>query len=99
MASARLIQHIGRRGAFLLFLALLDLIYGYSLLFPTLRSLTNPTTLFLVEIAPLSVWGGLWLAVGILCLIFAFRRRDTIGFAAAMFLKVFWGLVFLFGWM
>jgi hypothetical protein len=89
---------IGRRGAFLLFLTFLDLLYGYSLLFPTPRSLTNPTTRFIIEIAPLSLWGILWLAVGVICLVFAFRRKDTIGFAAGMFLKVLWGLTFLFGW-
>jgi hypothetical protein len=98
-AITGLLNRIGRRGSFLLFLSLLDFIYGYSLLFPTPRSLTNPTTQFIIEIAPLTIWGVLWLAVGVICLIFAFRRKDTIGFAAAMFLKVLWGFTFLIGWL
>jgi hypothetical protein len=94
-----LLRHLGRRGSFLLFLSLLDLIYGYALLSPTSRSLNNPTILFLMQIMPLWAWGLLWLLVGVVCFIFAFRCKDTIAFGAAVFLKVFWGFVFLVGWL
>lgn len=90
---------VGRRGSFLLFLAMLDLMYGYSLLFPTAQSLSNPTSLFLVKVLPLWDWGILWLAIGAICLFFAFRAKDAVGFAAAMFLKVIWGTMFLLGWL
>jgi hypothetical protein len=94
----RLSHRIGRRGSFLLFLTVLDLMYGYSLLFPTPQSLSNPTSLFLIKVMPLWAWAMLWLAVGIICLICAFRAKDAFGFAAAMFLKVIWGTMFLLGW-
>jgi hypothetical protein len=92
-------QRIGRRGAFLLFLSLLDFIYAYGLAFPTARAVQNPTYEFLALIVPLYVWAALWLIVGALCLVYAFRQQDAVGYTAAMFLKVLWALVFLLGWM
>lgn len=94
----RLVHKVGRRGAFLTFLALLDLVYAYSLFFPTEQSRRNPTSLFLADIAPLWFWGVLWGAVGLACAFFVFRRKDAPAFAAAMFIKVLWSLTFLIGW-
>lgn len=90
---------IGRRGAFLIFLALLDLIYAYGLAFPTERSVNSPTSKFLASTMPLWAWGALWAVVGLVCLFFAFRIKDRIGYAAAMFIKVLWALMFLLGWL
>lgn len=92
-------QRTGRRGAFLLFLSLLDLVYAYGLAFPTPRAASNPTYQFLASTLPLEVWGALWAVVGTLCFVFAFRQQDAPGYAAAMFIKVLWALVFLLGWM
>ena len=47
---------------------------------------------------PLEVWGALWATVGTLCFVFAFMQQDAPGYAAAMFIKVLWALVFLLGW-
>jgi hypothetical protein len=80
-------QRIGRRGSFLLFLSLLDFIYAYGLAFPTARAVQNPTYEFLALIVPLYVWAALWLIVGALCLVYAFRQQDAVGYTAAMFLK------------
>jgi len=93
-----LFQRIGRRGAFLLFLALLDFVNGYALLFPTPRASTNPTYIFLASVLPLQGWGILWASVGAVCLVFAFRRNDAPGYAAAVFIKILWALIFLLGW-
>jgi hypothetical protein len=93
-----LVLRVGRRGFFLLFLTMLDFVYGWSLLNPTVTSLSNPTSRFLVQMLPLGAWACLWLAVGVVCLVHAFRFNDAAGFAAAMALKVLWGLLFLFGW-
>lgn len=93
-----LLKRVGRRGAFLLWLAMLDLVYGWSMLNPTPRSLTNPTTEFLVQVLPLWVWGSLWMLVGGVCVVYAFRFSDALGFAAAMMLKTLWGMLFLIGW-
>ena len=93
-----LLHRIGRRGGFLLFLALLDIIYAYGLITPTARSAQNPTTLFLESVAPIPVWAGLWGTVGTLCLFYAFRQQDFPGYFAAMFLKALWAATFLLGW-
>lgn len=98
-AARTVALRVGRRGAFLLFLALLDFVYGWSLVYPTPRSLNNPTSMFLVEVLPLGVWACVWLVVGAVCLVFAFSFRDAPGFAAAMALKSMWGLLFLIGWL
>jgi hypothetical protein len=90
---------LGRRGCFLLFLAQLDYIYGLSLLLPTASSLKTPQNEFLIAIMPLSRWAWLWLVVGVACTVSAFRVRDGIGYAAAMFLKMLWASVFLLGWL
>jgi hypothetical protein len=94
----RLVQQVGRRGAFLLFLALLDGVYAYSLFYPTASSRQSPTSEFLISIAPLWVWGLPWAAVGLVCGIFAFVKFDWPGFAAAIFIKVLWSVMFLTGW-
>jgi hypothetical protein len=91
-------QRIGRRGAFLLFLSLLDWVYAYGLAFPTPRASSNPTYQFLASTLPLEAWGALWAIVGTLCFVFAFMQQDAPGYAAAMFIKVLWALVFLLGW-
>jgi hypothetical protein len=93
----KLARIIGRRGAFLLFLSLLDLIYGFSLAFPG-KAVSNPIYIYLASIAPIGMWSVLWTAVGIICLVFAFKEKDAIAFTAAMFIKVLWALLFLFGW-
>lgn len=90
---------IGRRGAFLLFLSLLDFVYSFGLFNPTPQSLKNPTYIFLQTALGLKFWGSLWLITGFICLIFAFRKKDAYGFAAAMFIKILWALLFLLGWL
>lgn len=90
------LRRIGRRGAALLFFALLDLVYCYALLNPP-RS-TTPTYAWMETLAPLWVWGAVWGAVGVICLVFAFLEQDTAAFVGAVALKVGWGLLSLFGW-
>ena len=86
---------IGRRGAALLFFALLDAVYCYSLL-----TAPRPLSSFYAwmdSIAPLVVWAACWGGVGLVCLWFAFCRYDTPAFVAAVALKVAWGLLSLLG--
>lgn len=92
-------HRLGRRGAALLFFSLLDLIYGFSLTNPSPSTATRPDFKFVAGIMALPYWGMLWLAVGVLLLIGAFLREDSLAWAAAMLIKVLWGLVFLLGWL
>jgi predicted MFS family arabinose efflux permease len=94
----RLAHRVGHRGSALLFFALLDLIYCISLLFPPERTRRTESFLFLAAMLPLWVWAALWGAVGAVCLVFAFRRRDQPGFASAIGIKVLWAGVYLGGW-
>lgn len=91
-------RHIGNRGAFLLFLAMLDVVYAIGLAFPTPRARASDTYMFLDEAGSLVMWALLWTGVGVTCAVFAFRKADTPGFMAAMFIKVLWAAVFLLGW-
>lgn len=92
-------RRVGRRGEFLLFLALLDLLYGLSLAQPVAEAQRSPGVRFLVEVMPLPWWGVLWLAVGCVCLAGAFARGDRLAYACAAALKVLWGSMFLIGWL
>lgn len=93
-------SHIGRRGASLLFLALIWFTIGLSLLSP----------LTPVQRAALSVlfrfpfsqygWAWLWMATGLLSLVGAFAKRlELAAFAASAFLILCWALGYLAAWL
>lgn len=91
----RLVRRIGYRGGSLLMFAFIDLAFAFSYLYPAPAHRRSQGILFLESIAPLWVWGILWGAAGIACLINAFRVHDRVGFAAAMSIKVLWGTLYL----
>ena len=86
-----LIRRVGHRGAFLLFLALLDFLYGYSL-FTTSKRTVDLTL-------PWTAWGFIWTAVGVVLLIGAFAIRDRVHFAVAATLKAAWAGMFVKLWL
>lgn len=90
---------IGRRGCSLLFLAFLDLVFAHSLMDFHESGQRAPAYDFLATIMPLRVWGLLWLAVGLICLVQAFMVADRIAFSLASALKVGWGLSYASGWL
>lgn len=94
----RLVYRVGRRGASLLFLALLDLVYAYGLADVPPETQATASFMFLAGLLPLSIWAGAWAVVGLLCLVYAFRRRDRVAFVAASVLKVVWANVYAVGW-
>jgi hypothetical protein len=91
--------HVGKRGRVLLFFGALDLVYAVSLARPDATARRIPMFIWLTEIAPLWVWSVMWAAVGAVCLWQAFCHRDAIGFAAAIALKICWGIVCLGAWL
>lgn len=91
-------HRIGRRGAFLLTLALLDTGQAARLTWPADTTLASPTVQFLAGVAPLPLWGAAWGAVGALCLLQAFQTADRIAYSAASALKVAWALVHIGAW-
>lgn len=85
---------IGRRGAYLLFVALLDTLFGWSLITtPPLPKGLAPD-LYLSY----SQWAVAWLIVGAVCLWQAFVKVDRLAFSMAVTLKVLWGTVWLISW-
>jgi hypothetical protein len=92
--------HVGRRGAFLAFLAVLDVVIGYGLTQPLPLGLT-PRVLYapMMDIAPLAVWAAWWVATGLLCAVAAvvYRLRWPT-FGAAALVKTAWASCYLTGW-
>lgn len=88
---------VGRRGSALLFFAFLDFVYGGSLLTLPQEAKLSPTYEFIGKLAPIPLWGSAWTAVGIICLVSAFIRRDSIAFTSAICIKILWAIVFLSG--
>lgn len=86
----RLGHRLGRRGAFLLFLAGLDVVISISLYAPP--DPQPPSVSYVAGLAPLWAWGTLWACCAVLCAVNALRRVDRVGYGAAMAVKVLWGL-------
>lgn len=89
---AALARRAGRRGAFLGFLAVLDLAYGYSLL--ATAAPQRQLDLFL----PWEAWGGIWAGTGLVCLAAVFSVSDRWAFTAAAFLKAAWAALAVDEW-
>lgn len=97
MNRPALTSRIGRRGAALLFFALLDFVYCLSLL--TGPRPLSPLYTWMDTLVPLPVWAVCWGATGVICLVYAFRSYDSTAFAVAVALKVAWGTNAAWGWL
>lgn len=86
-------SRVGRRGLFLLFLALLDVLYGWSMLVTPLPGAG------LHLILPITAWGWVWIGTGIYLTLGAFIRRDRSFFGAAAFLKAAWAGAWVSVWL
>jgi hypothetical protein len=90
---------IGRRGAILLILSVVDIAYGASLIGPSADSLGSAAVVWREHFAPLWVWGGVWLVVAAILIVSAFLRNDAIGYLTATVLKISWSLTSFASWM
>jgi len=88
----RVKRQIGRRGAFLLFLALLAYAYGYSLL-------ATPPVLKYDLILPWMAWGFTWLAVGAFATIGAFVKEDWPQYTACSVMMAAWAALSAHLWL
>lgn len=89
---------LGRRGSILLFLALIDFAYGFSLIGPSAEQLSLATTRWREHYAPVWVWGLGWVLTGVVLLFYAFRRHDAVGYTVAIGWKVMWTLTTFASW-
>jgi hypothetical protein len=87
------VRRAGRRGSFLLFLAVLDLLIGYDLYF------TAAPQRLLNLLAPYQTWAFIWVAVGVVCAVQAFMRADRLAFTAAAGIKFAWGALSVQQWL
>lgn len=94
-----LVLRIGRRGASLLFLGLLDVAIAASLvpsISPEVK--TSPLYVSISDVAPLWIWASLWAIVAVACFVGAFQTQDRIAFTMAAAIKVVWALLYLAAW-
>jgi hypothetical protein len=80
-----LLRRSGRRGGFLLFLALLDLVYAWGIWISVAPQSHQPNMLL-----PAQAWAAAWAVTGVICLTGVLLNRDRIMFAAAAAMKTSW---------
>jgi hypothetical protein len=90
----RLGRKIGRRGTCLIVLAVMDISYGASLL-----AGHQPATTVAGKIWPLTVWGWIWIAIGVFLTTGIPLFHDRWHFAAAMALKATWAGLITIAWL
>jgi hypothetical protein len=92
-----MLRTVGRRGATLILLALVDFAIGYSV-YNAYDDGRDSLYLGQRVLLPLEVWGVLWWVVACILLITAFTRRDAVGFAVGIGIKSAWCLAYAIGW-
>lgn len=90
-------KRLGRRGAFLLTMGAVWVLYGYALL-----TTAAPPSLGRVLWIPLHTWGWIWITGGSAAMLFSWTRkvgRDSIGFVGIIIPAVGWASGFVYTWM
>jgi hypothetical protein len=91
-----LVYRVGRRGYFLLLLALVDAVLGYRMIRPESPGQAEQNHFMgsvidsLDHCMALWFWACLWWATGLVCLFNVLRKQDYSGFGAACAMKVVW---------
>lgn len=105
LRPCHIVKHTGLRGLILLALGVLDLLYGFTLAWPTIDQVQSVRYHVIIDILPglgttasLWAWALLWWAAGAACLFYAWRDDDAPGYACAVGLKVAWAVVNLIGY-
>lgn len=83
-AAARLWARLGRRGTDLLIFGALELIYGWGIVSDPRYGVVRGVGV-LTAVAPMTLWGALWMASGIIAIALATHPpflRDSWGYAA-----------------
>lgn len=98
-ATRRLSGMLGRRGAILLCYGSVWSLYGYAQIVspqPDQRGLTPA-----LELMPLTLWGWLWVATGLVAVVSAFLPQglDWLGFLALPAMVLPWMGSYLISWM
>lgn len=95
---AGVVKHIGRRGVFLVFLALVAGSANVSLLDPTQWPALTKTFRVMHEVPP-NMWAAAWGVMGVFCLIGAVAKQiEEWAFGVAALMLVLWSLIYLQAW-
>lgn len=95
----RALRHrLSQRGACLLLLALLDLVYAQGLYSAPPETRATPTYTFFEAIFPLETWAFVWATVGVICLCQAWTPRDRVAYVSAAALKIGWAALHFGAW-
>lgn len=86
---------LGSRGAVLLVLAAIDVLFGAVLVYPPVEQLHSSAYLWRDHIMPTQVWGMIWIAVGVIVGANAFVRQDRVGYGFAIAIKIAWAFLAL----
>lgn len=90
----RLVRRVSRRGACLLFYAMLGVSFALAYIHPA-PTLTNA---YAARFAPLWVWALLWLAAGLVCGVYAFiPHNDRVAFTLMTGVITLWSLITIAG--
>lgn len=88
-------RRVSRRGAALLFFALVGLSFGVSLAFPA--PVASQANAYAALVLPLPVWAALWTITGVVCAVYAFiPHHDRFAFTVMMGTTTGWALVAFF---
>jgi hypothetical protein len=86
-------SRLGYRGAILLILAVIDIIYGSFLINPTEEQQRSTQFIWRDHIMSTQWWGAVWYGVAAVLIVSAFLRQDRVGYAVAIMLKVGWAFI------
>lgn len=84
---------LGYRGAFLLFLAIIDAIYGWFLVHPTPEQTRTTQFIWRDHVMPTQAWGVIWLTAAVVLIVSAFMKQDRVGYAVAIAIKIGWAFI------
>lgn len=88
-----------RRDGYLLLKGCMSLFLGYAYAVAHVPRTTRTSLSTMTHTVPLEVFGLLWVAAGLYCIVSAFLPRKIGGFAVGVFMPFVWGLVYLFCWL
>jgi hypothetical protein len=92
-------SRLGFRGAILLGLAFIDIVYGLTLALPSHETRDGSAYAWRQEFLPTEVWGIIWIAVGVFLITQGWARRDRAAYAVAVSIKLLWMTVALGSWL